>query len=307
MGMKNPRAVSAAGGMETNLQGRWLMSELTIFAHHEFGNVQTVQINGDPWFVANGVAQALGYRDASNACRRLDDDEKGLLDQDDIVAGPTALVAQTGQMSGLRRQHLVVSESGMFALILWSERPEAKKFRKWVTQEVLPSIRKTGSYSLPERPPLLELPAGTPAELMEFDKALDLIVHGPRHPQTGNAVLKSSSKDYYDRMYAWHGLRHVSRPVVCPMLVLQKGKCQAYGRQGRVCLCTLDADVRNHKSMWQDGSGNLVYTSEPYDLMPEKLDAFRTGLTDAGLKLSVSPRSPWYPTFTTLLKVTRAL
>ena len=88
--------------------------------------------NGDPWFVAKDVADILGYRDATDATRGLDDDEKG---------------TQSVRTLGGDQDMIVISESGLFAAVLRSQRPEAKAFRKWVTSEVLPSIRKTGKYS----------------------------------------------------------------------------------------------------------------------------------------------------------------
>jgi prophage antirepressor-like protein len=86
---------------------------------------------GDPWFVASDVARVLGYRDAPNAVRRLQDDEKAY--------------SETSSEGG-DQGRLVISESGLYALIFCSRKPSAIKFRKWVTSEVLPTLRKTGSY-----------------------------------------------------------------------------------------------------------------------------------------------------------------
>lgn len=89
--------------------------------------------NGDPWFVAKDVAIILGYRDAFNMVRMLDEDEKGTR----LVSTPSGAQEMT-----------VINESGLYAVTLRSERPEAKPFRKWVTADVLPTIRKTGSYTM---------------------------------------------------------------------------------------------------------------------------------------------------------------
>lgn len=86
---------------------------------------------GEPWFITADVARVLGYRDASNAGRVLDDDEKGT----HIVSTP-----------GGDQKLTVINESGLYALVLRSRKPEARKFAKWVTSEVLPAIRKTGKY-----------------------------------------------------------------------------------------------------------------------------------------------------------------
>ncbi|WP_206202280.1 Bro-N domain-containing protein [Tepidiphilus succinatimandens] len=90
--------------------------------------------HGELWFVATDVARILDYRNAPDMTRNLDEDEKGT----QIVRTP-----------GGQQKTSVISESGLFAAILKSRKPEARKFRKWVTSEVLPSIRKTGSYAMP--------------------------------------------------------------------------------------------------------------------------------------------------------------
>lgn len=93
-----------------------------------------VKDDGELWFVAADVAAALEYRDAEVATRHLDDDEKGY----------TELVYPSGQ-----QKIIAVNESGLYSLVLKSRKPEAKRFKKWVTSEVLPTIRKTGKYETP--------------------------------------------------------------------------------------------------------------------------------------------------------------
>lgn len=88
---------------------------------------------GDPWFVAQDVSTALQYSEASAMTRTLDDDEKGL---------------QTVQTPGGKQELVTINESGLYSAIFRSRRPEAKRFKKWVTSEVLPSIRKTGMYAV---------------------------------------------------------------------------------------------------------------------------------------------------------------
>jgi len=93
--------------------------------------LRCIMRDGDPWFVAADVCNALDVKDTSMACSRLDDDERG-----------TSIV---GTPSG-QQEMTIINESGLYSLILTSRKPEAKKFKKWVTSEVLPSIRKTGHY-----------------------------------------------------------------------------------------------------------------------------------------------------------------
>lgn len=95
--------------------------------------LRTVKVKGEPWFVAADVATALEYRDAFNALRALDDDEKG---------------TQNVSTPGGPQRLTLVNESGLYALIFASRKPEARRFRRWVTGEVLPSIRKTGAYRI---------------------------------------------------------------------------------------------------------------------------------------------------------------
>ena len=95
--------------------------------------VRALTLDGSPWFVAADVCEALDLDDTSKACSRLDRDEKGT----NTIRTPSG-----------DQQMLVINESGLYSLILTSRKPEAKLFKKWVTREVLPSIRKTGSYSV---------------------------------------------------------------------------------------------------------------------------------------------------------------
>ena len=106
----------------------------SIFEHEDFGEVRVVVIDGVPWFVAADVCRALELSDVSKAVGRLDDDEKG-----------TNLIPTQGGY----QEMLVVNESGLYALVLTSRKPNARKFRKWITSKVLPSIFRTGSYTLP--------------------------------------------------------------------------------------------------------------------------------------------------------------
>lgn len=112
------------------------MTELQIFKNDEFGTVRTTEIDGDIYFVGKDVAEALGYRDTSDAIKRHIDEEDKL----------TRCFTDSGQ----NREMYVVNESGLYSLILSSKLPSAKKFKHWVTSEVLPSIRKTGGYHLPQ-------------------------------------------------------------------------------------------------------------------------------------------------------------
>ncbi len=108
------------------------MNDLKIFESADFGKVRTMVINDEPWFVAKDVAEALGYANASKAITdHVDDDDK--LNNESL--------SSLGQRGGW-----IINESGLYSLIMSSKLPGAKAFKRWVTTEVLPSIRKHGAY-----------------------------------------------------------------------------------------------------------------------------------------------------------------
>lgn len=108
------------------------MNDLKIFENKEFGEIRTVVKDGEPWFVGKDVAEILGHSNPQRALRDyIDDDDKGVTKI--VTPGGTQTMA-------------IINESGLYSLILSSKLPNAKKFKKWVTSEVLPSIRKNGGY-----------------------------------------------------------------------------------------------------------------------------------------------------------------
>ena len=107
----------------------------TIFENPEFGSIRTIELDGEPWMVGKDVAIALGYGDTDQALRRHVDDEDKL--------------TRNFDGSGQNRSMTIINESGLYSLVLSSKLPAAKKFKRWVTKEVLPSIRKTGGYNMP--------------------------------------------------------------------------------------------------------------------------------------------------------------
>lgn len=110
------------------------MNEIQIFNNPEFGEIRTVSINNEPWFVGKDLAQILGYAKPENAlAAHVDDEDK-----------TTTLIQGTG--SNYKSKTIVINESGMYSLVLTSKLPGAKMFKHWVTSEVLPAIRKNGGY-----------------------------------------------------------------------------------------------------------------------------------------------------------------
>ena len=104
------------------------MNELTVFNNEEFGEVRTITIDGEPWFVAADVCRALDLSNPTIATSRLDEDERAKFNL------------------GRQGDGTIINESGLYSLVLGSRKPEAKAFKRWITHDIIPTIRKTGGY-----------------------------------------------------------------------------------------------------------------------------------------------------------------
>jgi prophage antirepressor-like protein len=112
------------------------MNDLQIFNNDEFGEVRAIEINGEPWFVGKDIADKLEYQNGSrDITRHVDEEDRQIIPVFDGVQN---------------RETWIINESGLYSLILGSKLPEAKKFKHWVTSEVLPKIRQTGGFNLPQ-------------------------------------------------------------------------------------------------------------------------------------------------------------
>lgn len=113
------------------------MTELTVFNNADFGSIRAMEIDGEPWFVGKDVAERLGYKETAKAIREhVDPEDKGVSEMD---------------TPGGKQPMTVVNESGLYSLVLSSKLPGAKAFKRWVTSEVIPAIRKHGGYLTPEK------------------------------------------------------------------------------------------------------------------------------------------------------------
>lgn len=121
------------------------MNELKTYTNPTFGSIRTLNIDREPWFVASDVCKALDIGNVSMAISRLDDDEKNTVSLTEGIPG--------------NPNKTIVNEPGLYALVLSSRKPEAKAFKRWITHEVIPSIRKNGGYIAGQE-------AMTPEELM---------------------------------------------------------------------------------------------------------------------------------------------
>ncbi len=163
--------------------------------------VRTTEIDGDAWFVAKDLCDILELKNVSQACEKLESDEI-----DGIILNDTV---------GKKQEYICVSESGMYALVLRSRKPQAKAFRKWVTSEVLISIRKTGKYEAPEAKPE-PVPQTLPERVATVDLMLSCLdrvgisLDNPRFKQgiqdlTGN-ILGLSQEALPGTIERWYGV-----------------------------------------------------------------------------------------------------
>lgn len=104
------------------------MNELTVFNNEDFGEIRTMTIEGEPWFVAADVCRALDLSNPTIATSRLDEDERAKFNL------------------GRQGDGTIINESGLYSLVLGSRKPEAKAFKRWITHDIIPTIRKTGGY-----------------------------------------------------------------------------------------------------------------------------------------------------------------
>lgn len=155
------------------------MNELQVFNNSEFGQLRTVTINGEPWLVGKDVAAALGYSDTFGALKKHVDGEDKLVCQIDSA--------------GQKRDATVVNESGLYSLVLSSKLPTAKKFRRWVTSEVIPSIRKHGAYITPDT---IDKMIATPEFGIKLLTALKDEQEKNRALEAENALQKQAIADF---------------------------------------------------------------------------------------------------------------
>ena len=154
------------------------MNELKVFSYEDF-DVRTLMIDGEPWWVLSDVCKVLGVLNSRDVVGRLDNDEKGV----DLIDTP-----------GGKQRLSIINESGLYSVILRSDKPNAKPFRKWVTSEVLPSIRKTGSYS------------ALPRNYIEALEALVVAEKEKERLANENALIVTENKDmkpkadYFDKL-----------------------------------------------------------------------------------------------------------
>ena len=168
------------------------MNELMIFNNPEFGEIRTVEVNGEPWFVGKDVATALGYGEgkslANAVANHVDEEDKGV----------TELMTPGGN-----QKTVIINESGLYSLVLSSKLPGAKRFKRWITSEVIPSIRKHGAYLTPET---LEAAILNPDTMIRLCTALKEEQDKRKALEAANATLAVDNQimrpkaDYFDEL-----------------------------------------------------------------------------------------------------------
>lgn len=155
-----------------------MANEIQVFSNETFGQLRTIKINGEIWFVAKDVCDALEIKNSRDALTRLDTDEKNTVVLTDGIGNPNKSV---------------VNEYGLYTLVLSSRKPEAKTFKRWVTHDVLPSIRKTGQYSNLPQDYLSALKALVVSEEAKQKAELELAIAQPKANYADNVL---SSEGY---------------------------------------------------------------------------------------------------------------
>lgn len=156
-----------------------MINNISIFKNEQFGEIRVVMQDGEPWFVAKDVAEALELSNMHSSLAGLDQDEKDALHTVDSV--------------GRSQEMTTISEAGLYSLILRSRKPEAKAFKRWVTHDVLPSIRKRGMYAIPET--VVEL-LRKPESMVEILKELQAEQEARSKAEDKIAVLAPAAEKY---------------------------------------------------------------------------------------------------------------
>lgn len=154
-------------------------NQIEVFKNEEFGQVRALEINGEPYFIGKEVAEVLGYANSKDAIQKhVDDEDKQIIQR-----------SQFATLEIPNRGLTIINESGLYSLILGSKLPSAKKFKRWVTSEILPSIRKHGTYSINEEKAdkLAEMETETKLNNSQTRKANSLM---RMHKQCNDPVVK---------------------------------------------------------------------------------------------------------------------
>ena len=206
---------------------------LQIFRNEDFGEIRIIEKDGQPWFVASDICKVLDIQNATQALYRLDDDERSMFN-----------IGRQGEAN-------IVNEYGLYNLILASRKPEAKKFKRWVTHEVLPSIRQHGGYGVQTIPTDLQILQGMLNKLIQQETEIREISEQSQKAIATSQAIKDAIVAEYDN---WR--EEIKRQIN----TIQKKSSMTYQdtyntlydtleKRGR---CDLSARVRNGRDRLAD-------------------------------------------------------
>lgn len=230
------------------------MNELQTYTNPDFGEVRTLNIDGEPWFVAADVCKALELD--KTATRRLDEDEKGL---------------RSTQTLGGNQETLVINEPGLYTLVLGSRKPEAKVFKRWITHDVIPSIRKNGGYIAgQESMTAEELMAKA---LLVAKKTIEEKEAELSRKQVENAIMAPKA-DYFDELVERNTLTNF-RETAKQLGVKQKA---------------FISFLMERKFIYRDKRGKLLPYADKNDGLFEVKECFNDKTQWAGTQTLVTPK-----------------
>ena len=244
---------------------------MQVFNNPDFGEVRMTLIDGEPWFVGKDIADILGYVAARNALRdNVDEEDKMVVQMSDIQDCTSEVLPD--HMKGSKIT--IINESGLYSLILRSEKPEAKKFKKWITSEVIPSIRKTGSFSMKSLKPMV------PSTLADYVYGFNAYIAGLK---ANLNISDASTAGLYNRLAVAMGYPEVDYVPSKGVKFSASTLLEKFGRKGQI-----------HEFNRRMEAKEFLEVKERYSTSkPDHIKKFKA-LTEAGLRFgenSVSPKN----------------
>lgn len=247
------------------------LSSVKIFENPEFGKVRTVVINNEPWFVGKDVADILGYVNSRDALtKHVDIDDKSLIQLSDLQECSDSLLPD--HMKGSKIT--IINESGLYSLILRSEKPEAKGFKKWITSVVLPSIRKTGSFSMKTLKP------SVPSTSADYVGGFNAYIAGLK---ANLNISDASTAGLYNKLAIAMGYPEVDYVPSKGVKFSASTLLERFGRKGQI----------HEFNRRMEAKGLLEVKERRSTSRPDHIKRFKA-LTEAGLEFgenSVSPKN----------------
>ncbi|MBS5952562.1 MAG: phage antirepressor KilAC domain-containing protein [Paraclostridium bifermentans] len=231
------------------------MNNLKVFKNQEFGSIRTVEIDGEPWFVAKDISDALEYSKTNKMLNRLDEDEKIHLSKSEL---------QGHQIGGAEINNFgmrLINESGFYNAVIGSNKVEAKKFKKWVTKEVLPSIRKHGAYMT--------------------DNVVDMIYNDPQSMIDLLIKLKDEKEARVEAERRNNILMHTNKTYTATEIAKELGFKSATALNKDLCDKGIQYKVNNTYVLYSDYA-NLGYVSIKQQILDNGKEIYNRHFTQDG-------------------------